>query len=144
MAANDPSVQNNGETLTATPNVFNYYLAQVMPTQPPNYTGVNWPPNTTTVFGAANQNSPISITSYWATMSAYLTSTAGMSGLGIFAGLGMIVEASKRWPSVAGSWPHGRNGASTGDTGLAAYEQINSQWPEVPGANWFGAGRAVQ
>jgi hypothetical protein len=125
-AANDPSIQNNGETLTSNPNVFNYYLAKVLPAAPAGYTGVDWPPNTTTVFGAANYNSNMSITSYWATMSAYLTSTAGMSGLGVFVGLGNLARMGRR--------------------GMGKYEAVSNQfsgWPEVawPGG---GAGRPVQ
>jgi hypothetical protein len=126
IAANDSAVTNNGETITATPNVFNYYLGQVLP-QPANYTGVDWPPNTTTVFGAAAENSPISITAYWSAVSAYLTQTAGMSGLGVFVGLGMLASAARR--------------------GMGMYEAVPNQypgWPEVAGAMFPGAGRPVQ
>ena len=124
-AANDPSVQNNGETLTATPDVFNYYLAEIMPTAPAGYTGSAWPPDPLVVF---NGRPSMSITTYWSGMSAYLTSTAGMSGLGVFAGLGAL--------------------ASMGRRGMGKYEQLSNQypgWPEVAGA-WpgGGAGRPVQ
>jgi hypothetical protein len=124
-AANDPAVTNSGETLTSNPNVFNTYLARIMPSAPAGYTGTDWPPNTTTVFGAA-QNSPIAITAYWTAMSAYLSQYAGMSGLGIFVGLGRL--------------------ASMGRRGMGKYEQVPNQfsgWPEVAWPNG-GAGRPVQ
>jgi hypothetical protein len=123
-AANDPAIQNNGETLTSNPNVFNTYMARILPNAPAGYTGVDWPPNTTTVFGA-NQNAPITITAYWTAMSAYLSQYAGMSGLGVFVGLGQL--------------------ARMGRSGMGKYEAVPNQfsgWPEVawPG----GAGRPVQ
>ena len=121
-AANDPAVQNNGETLTATPDVFNYYLALVMPTAPAGYTGTTWPPDPLVVFSGRPS---MSITTYWTGMSAYLTSTAGMSGLGVFVGLGQLARMGRR--------------------GMGKYEAVPNQfsgWPEVawPG----GAGRPVQ
>jgi hypothetical protein len=110
-SVNDPAVTTVNGVLTATNDVFNYYLAEVL-SQPAGYTGVDWPPNTSTVFGACCLT--MSITTYWAGMSAYLTSTAGLHGLGSY-GLGMFMHA---------------NGYGS--------------WPEIAGPNFFGAGRAVQ
>ncbi len=122
-AANDPAVTNSGETLTSSPNVFNTYMARILPSAPAGYTGTDWPPNTTTVFGA-NENAAITITAYWTAMSAYLSQYAGMSGLGIFVGLGQL--------------------ASMGRRGMGKYERIPNQFSGWPAVDWPGAGRPVQ
>jgi hypothetical protein len=110
-SVSDPAVTTVNGVLTATNDVFNYYFAEVL-SQPAGYTGVDWPPNTSTVFGACCIT--MSITTYWAGISAYLTSTAGLHGLGSY-GLGNYMHAD-------------------------GY----GMWPEMAGPNFFGTGRAVQ
>lgn len=108
---------------TATPDVFNYYLQQAFP-NPPATSPDGWPPNGAVLF--VNQSVPITLGNYWAAVSSYLSSQMGLSGLGIFAGLGMIASAGRQWPEIAtqpwngGDWPLGGQG-----------------W-------WQGGGRAIQ
>ena len=117
----DPAVNNSGGTTMANPDVFNWYFSQVMPNPPAGKTGA-WPPDPTAVFPGIDRTQQMPITQYWAGMSAYLSQNFGMSGLGVFAGLGALVA--------------GR--------GMGMYENVNGYqgWPEVawPG----GAGRPVQ
>lgn len=103
-AANDPAVTTANGTPSANPDVFNYYLAQVF--TPAGTSPYGWPPDAARVFPGTDRTQPMTITTYWTGVSGYLSSQMGMSGLGIFHGLGMIVEASRRWPEVAGPWPH--------------------------------------
>lgn len=126
----DPSVTLVGSTLTASPDVFNYYFDQVFPSPPSNisYSGqAGWPPDVAQVFSGVDRTQPMSISTYWSGLSAYLASNSkGMSGLGVFAGLGMIASANRGWPEIATKpWNGG-------------------EWPATQG--WWngGAGRAVQ
>jgi hypothetical protein len=115
QSANDPAVTTSGGVISANPDVFNYYLAEVF--TPSGSSPWGWPPNTLQVFPGVNRETPMSITTYWAGVSAYLSSQMGMSGLGIFAGLGMVIAANR------------------GGYGW---------WPEVAGPQFGGAGRPVQ
>ena len=112
-AANDPAVTKSGGVISANPDVFNYYLGEVF--TPTGASPAGWPPDVLQVFPGVDRSQPMSITTYWAGVSAYLSSRMGMSGLGIFAGLGMLI----------------RNNGGYG------------WWPEVIGPQ-FGAGRPVQ
>jgi hypothetical protein len=74
----DPAITYNGDYV-ATPDVFNYYLQQVVPTAP-SWASVpyGWPPDAGQLF--ANRATPVSLTGYWNTVSPTL-SGSGMSGL---------------------------------------------------------------
>lgn len=121
----DASISYTGGVYYANPDVFNYYLAQVLPS-PPVSSPFGWPPDVTEVFPGFDRTQLMSITDYWSGMSGYLSSRMGMSGLGVFAGLGMIASANRGWPEIATKpWNGG-------------------EWPATQG--WWngGAGRAVQ
>ena len=72
--------------LTVTPDVFNYYLAQVMPS-PPKSSPAGWPPDVSQVFPGVDRTQPMGISSYFSGVSKYL-SGLGMSGLGMLRGMG--------------------------------------------------------
>lgn len=118
-ASGDPAITmpSGRATYTAVPDVFNYYLEQIIPNAPAS-SPAGWPPDVLQVFPGVDRTQPMSLTTYWQGMSGYLASKLGLSGLGIFAGLGMIADASRRWP-----------------------EMPNGQWGR---GMWWGAGRAVQ
>lgn len=99
----DPAVTLAGTTLMAAPDVFNYYFAQVFPAPPSNvtYAGTaGWPPDVNVVFPGVDRTQPMSISTYWAGLSGYLasntTANAGVSGLGLFAGLGCFRQQQPR------------------------------------------------
>jgi hypothetical protein len=103
-AANDPAITYSGGTFSATPYVFNYYLA--LPsvngnssTIPTTVDGANL----STLFPGANPNNAMTLSTYWAGMSAYLGSSLGMSGLRGFAGLG-FQPRSPYFNAVHGGW----------------------------------------
>lgn len=64
---------------------FNVYLKQVG--------GVATPPDPAAVFTAAgwNREAPMSLAQYWASIAPYLKTNMGMSGLGIYGGLGALM-----------------------------------------------------
>lgn len=68
------------------PSGWNYYLAQVY--------GGSIPSN---VFPASAFNNPMTLAAYWSVMSPALASANGLSGLGIFGGLGQIARAQRGW-----------------------------------------------
>lgn len=108
-ATTDSAVVKSGGTINATPDVFNYYLAQVF--TPTGSSPAGWPPDATQLFpGVGNSSTQtVSLTAYWAAVSAYLSSQMGMSGLGFFAGFGNFIAANNNygWPEVAGPWGGG-------------------------------------
>lgn len=123
--SNDPAVQTVGGVPSATPDVFNFYLAQVF--TPTGSSPDGWPPNVLQVFPGVDRTQAMSITTYWAGISSYLSASMGMSGLGVFAGLAGLAAMSRG--------------------GMGMYEQVSNQypgWPEVAGSMWGGGGRAVQ
>lgn len=104
-AANDPAITYSGGSFSATPYVFNYYLA--LPavngnssTIPSTVDGANL----STLFPGVNPNNAMTLSTYWAGMSAYLRSSLGMSGLRRgFAGLG-YQPRSPYYNAVHGGW----------------------------------------
>ena len=103
-AANDPAITYSGGSFSATPYVFNYYLA--LPavngnssTIPSAVDGANL----STLFPGVNPNNAMPLSTYWAGMSAYLGSSLGMSGLRGFAGLG-YTPRSPYYNAVRGGW----------------------------------------
>jgi hypothetical protein len=81
---------------TATPDVFNYFLAQVL-AAPPKPSPYGWPPDVAQVFSGVDRTQPMSITTYWAGMSSYLTSRVGMSGLGRLRGMGCVSQYERAY-----------------------------------------------
>jgi len=67
-------------------NGWNYYLGQVYGGAIPN-----------AGFPASAQSQPMTLAAYWSVMSPALASANGLSGLGIFGGLGAIVRSQKGW-----------------------------------------------
>jgi hypothetical protein len=67
-------------------NGWNYYLGQVYGGTIPN---ANFP--------ASAQSQPMTLAAYWSVMSPALASANGLSGLGIFGGLGQIARAQRGW-----------------------------------------------
>jgi hypothetical protein len=100
-AANDPAVTGTSPNFTASPFVFNYYLADA---------SVNGNSSTipasvdaaplATMFPGVTLTNAMPLSTYWAAMSAYLKTNLGMSGLRGFAGLGARSPLSAR----RGSW----------------------------------------
>jgi hypothetical protein len=78
-AANDPAISN----LSATPDVFNYYLAEILGTAAPDPIAV---------FGG---RPVMTLATYWAGMGPYLTANFGMSGL-TARGLGYLAQQYRR------------------------------------------------
>lgn len=72
-----------GSSPTATPDVFNYYLAEIIGTAAPDPIAV---------FGGRPQ---MTIQTYWSSMAPYLTKTMGLSGLVSF-GLGCLKQQYQR------------------------------------------------
>jgi hypothetical protein len=68
------------------PSGWNYYLSQL-------YTAKTLPGD---IFPASAQSQPMSLSSYWAVMAPWLSSNAGLSGLGVFGGLGQIAMRMRR------------------------------------------------
>jgi hypothetical protein len=67
-------------------NGWNYYLGQVYGGTIPN-----------AGFPASAQSQPMTLAAYWSVMSPALASANGLSGLGIFGGLGQIARAQRGW-----------------------------------------------
>ena len=87
FAGGNPAItQPSGTALFATPDVFNYFLAQVL-TAPPKTSPYGWPPDVTQVWPGIDRTQAMPITQYWSGMSSYLSSQLGMSGLGRLRGL---------------------------------------------------------
>jgi hypothetical protein len=72
-------------------SAWNYYLAQI--------TGISDLPDYQTVAGVPDPNTAITGPAYWALMAPWLQANAGMSGLGIFGGLGALAMQAKRGES---------------------------------------------
>lgn len=67
-------------------DAFNYFLAQQLPAG-------KTPPDPVAVFGAAgnwDRTVPMTLANYWGTMAPYLRTNLGLSGLGVFGGLGSL------------------------------------------------------
>lgn len=107
----DTSITYSSGVYSATPDVFNYYLTEFSPSAPSwATTPYGWPPDAGQLF--SNRSAVITLSAYWAVVSPTLAqSSGGVSG--IFRGLGMLVEASRRWPEMSrnpygsGEWPAG-------------------------------------
>lgn len=79
-AANDPAITGGD---TATFDVFNFYLGTVS-----DLTGL---PSSTDVFGTPT-TVPMTVATYWAALAPWLKANKGLSGLGVFAGLGALAS----------------------------------------------------
>jgi hypothetical protein len=88
QAASDGFFTGSGDSLTASVDHWNYYLAQLVPA------GVTIPAG---LFSNVAGDDPNNLTAaqYWAVMAPWLSSNAGLSGLGIYGGLGALVRAHR-------------------------------------------------
>jgi hypothetical protein len=88
QAASDAFFTGSGDSLTASVDHWNYYLAQLVPA------GVTIPAG---LFSNVAGDDPNNLTAaqYWAVMAPWLRSNAGLSGLGIYGGLGALVRAHR-------------------------------------------------
>jgi hypothetical protein len=88
QAASDAFFTGSGDSLTASVDHWNYYLAQLVPA------GVTIPAG---LFSNVAGDDPNNLTAaqYWAVMAPWLSSNAGLSGLGMFGGLGALVRAHR-------------------------------------------------
>lgn len=85
-AAADSNFTGTGMSRTGTPFHWSYYLSYVWPNAPAGYSGT-WPPDLGTVFPGVDLNQPMTASTFWGGMGAYLGGK-GLSGLfGLF-GLG--------------------------------------------------------
>ena len=83
-AANDPAVTIGSDgTITASPDVFDYYLQHVA-----NSPVASGPP-----VAFQDHGTPITSTAFWAGMAPLLTSSIGLSGGAFFGGLGDLCAA---------------------------------------------------
>ena len=73
------------------PDGWNYYLASVY-TLP----GGGSLPDPNGVFPGVDRSQPMSLATYWASMSPWLAKNEGLSGLGLFGGLGAVVMRNRR------------------------------------------------
>ena len=89
QAASDSFFTGSGDARTGSVDHWNYYLAQLVPA------GVTIPGG---LFSNVAGDDPNNLTAaqYWAVMAPWLSSTAGLSGLGIYGGLGAIVRRNRR------------------------------------------------
>jgi len=90
LAATDTYFTGSGDALTSDVNHWNYYLAQLLGTAGPTIPGGMF----NNVSGDDQNN--LTAAQYWAVMAPWLSSTAGLSGLGIYGGLGAIVRRNRR------------------------------------------------
>jgi hypothetical protein len=86
QAASDSFFTGSGDARTGSVDHWNYYLAQLVPA------GVTIPGG---LFSNVAGDDPNNLTAaqYWAVMAPWLASNAGLSGLGMYGGLGAIVRA---------------------------------------------------
>jgi len=100
-SAGDPAISVVSGVPSATPYVFNYYLAE------PSVNGgaFTTPPDVALVFPGVNLANPMTFSQFWGGMGPYLTSHLGLSGLR-FAGLrGMgFRPRSPYFAGLAGGW----------------------------------------
>jgi hypothetical protein len=78
-APQDPSISTSGGVYSATPYVFNFYLA--LPATNGGSSVLTSPPDPSLVFPGLTLTNPMTLSTYWAGMSAYLAANLGMSGL---------------------------------------------------------------
>lgn len=82
-SAGDPAITNVAGVISASPDVFNWYLVNRVPNSP-----VKVGPDLSMFAGASLLTSQ----QYWAQMAPYLQRTLGLNGLGYFAGLGCYLD----------------------------------------------------
>lgn len=78
----DPGTGKTGDGSSVGPDGWNYYLAALYGKAPM--------PDPTSVFPGVDRSAPMPIAVYWGEMSKWLASIQGLSGLGIFGGLGAL------------------------------------------------------
>jgi hypothetical protein len=88
QAASDAFFTGSGDSLTASVDHWNYYLGQLVPA------GVTIPAGLFSNIGGDDPNN-LTAAQYWAVMAPWLSSNAGLSGLGIYGGLGALVRAHR-------------------------------------------------
>jgi hypothetical protein len=95
-SAGDPAISVVSGVPSATPYVFNYYLAE------PSVNGgaFTTPPDVALVFPGVNLSSPMTFSQFWGGMGPYLTSHLGLSGM---RGLGFRPR-SPYFAGLAGGW----------------------------------------
>ena len=88
QAASDSFFTGSGDARTGSVDHWNYYLAQLVPA------GVTIPGG---LFSNVAGDDPNNLTAaqYWAVMAPWLSSNAGLSGLGMYGGLGALVRAHR-------------------------------------------------
>ena len=74
------------------PDGWNYYLATVY-----SLPGGGSLPDPNSVFPGVDRSQPMSLATYWASMAPWLGSHAGLSGLGLFGGLGAVLRRERGW-----------------------------------------------
>ena len=93
--ANDAFFTGSGDSLSSSPDHWNVYLQSV--------TGYSAPLNTlfsgdaTAAAGANERTTNITAAQFWAKVSSGLATSKGLSGLGLFGGLGQLVGRQRGW-----------------------------------------------
>jgi hypothetical protein len=81
----------SGDSLTASPDQWNYFLNSLFPSNSANLDAL---------FPAPNRSSPVTAAKFWSAVGPVLGKQFGLSGLGLFAGLGDYLHER-------GVFPHG-------------------------------------
>lgn len=89
----DLNFTGSGPATSATPYQWNFYLARII-TSPQL-------PGPGDVFPGLDVNQPMTLATYWAAMAPWLVANAGLSGLGLYGGLGAFLTHHPRLRRVS-------------------------------------------
>jgi hypothetical protein len=89
LAGSDPNFTGSGDSLSSSPDHWNVYVNQLLP-------GASL--NLDTLFGGPNRFSPVTAAVFWAKAGPVLGKQFGLSGLGLYAGLGAYLTDSGVFP----------------------------------------------
>ncbi len=89
LAAADANFTGTGDAISSSPDHWNYYVNQLLPGAAVNLD---------TLFGGPNRFSPITAAVFWAAAGPVLGKQFGLSGLGLFAGLGAYLHEHGQFP----------------------------------------------
>ena len=89
LAGSDPNFTGSGDSLSSSPDHWNVYVNQLLP-------GASL--NLDTLFGGPNRFSPVTAAIFWAKAGPVLGKQFGLSGLGLYAGLGAYLTDSGVFP----------------------------------------------